>query len=150
MALTDEQKARLEALRTQKTAWADEDLEAADLRELETLEREAAARDLIKKYNTEIGKLGTAWTFVASSKGFVVVRLGASVCYTKLLAAVDSNVNGSMRVEDAQEFILPNLVSPPQEEYLAMCSVLGGLPIVVAPRLAALYRGEREVVAGKL
>lgn len=148
MTMTDEQKARLEQLRTAKTTtWVDADRESADLQELEQLEYENGIRELVAKLETDIGKRGVSFEIVESVAGPVAVKLGDAVCYTKFLEATEGS--GVIHPSDIQDFVLPNLAHPTREKYIAMCSAYGGLPYAVWPMLSRLYRGERDKLAGK-
>lgn len=148
MALTDEQKKRLEELRAaRETTWVEQDKDRADAEELAVLEHEHAFRAVLADLEQKFGPRGVSWDAVDTAAGPIGVKIGDAISYTKFLeASAGADV---VHLADAQDFIMPNLVHPTREKYISMCSAHHGIPFNVWPLLARLYRGERARYAGK-
>ncbi|HEY1956048.1 MAG TPA: hypothetical protein VGH28_10550 [Polyangiaceae bacterium] len=144
MALNEEQKARLEALRSVRDQWKKADAERAEAQELDDLEHEAKLRDVVADLEAKLGKRGVFFEVIDTLSGPVAVKLGEAVTYTKF---VDAMSDHGLNIADIQEFILPNLAYPNREEYLKLQHT--GIPYAVWGVLAALFRGERDRIAGK-
>jgi len=144
MALNEEQKARLAALRNDREQWKTADAERAEAQELDELEHEAKLRAVIADCEQKYGKRGVAFEVVDTLSGPVAVKLGEAVVYAKF---VDATSDHGLHLADLQEFILPNLAYPSREEFVKLPHA--GIPYAVWPVLAALYRGERDRAAGK-
>ena len=147
MAMTDEQKQKLEALRAKRVEWTAADRDRADLQELEELEYEASLRTLVDELEQKLGKRGKNWDVVLTQAGPIAVKIGEAVCYSKLLAALNSD--DGAQLADMQDFIMPNLANMSREEYIGKCGAFPAIPITVWPLLAKLYRGEKDRAAGK-
>ena len=146
--LTDEQQKRLEALQAEKASkWKTDDRDREQLAELEELENEKMLRELVADLETKHGPRGKLWEIVDTTEGPIAVRCGEQVCYAKFLDA--SNSDGGLQIADMQDFILPNLIHPTREKYIAWCLVRGALPVNLWPILARLYRGVRDRAVGK-
>lgn len=144
MALNEEQKAKLEALRAERDRWKASDAERAEVQELEDLEHEKKVRDVVADLEAKLGKRGVFFEIVDTLSGPVAVKLGDAITYAKFVDALNDH---GAHLADIQEFILPNLAYPSREEYLKLAHA--GIPYAVWPVLAALFRGERDRAAGK-
>lgn len=144
MALNEEQKAKLEALRAQQHQWKMADAERAELQELSELEHEAKLREVVADLEAKYGRRGVFFEVLDTLSGPVGVKLGDAITYAKFIDALNDH---GAHLADIQEFILPNLAYPSREEYLKLAHA--GIPFAVWPVLAALFRGERDRAAGK-
>lgn len=144
MALNEEQKAKLEALRAQREQWKALDADRAEVQELDDLEHEKKVRDVVAELEAKHGKRGVFFDIIDTLSGPIAVKLGDAITYAKFVDALNDH---GAHLADIQEFILPNLAYPSREEYLKVAHA--GIPYAVWPVLAALFRGERDRAAGK-
>ena len=132
----DEQLAKM---REAKEAKAKAAKEAAALRELEEF-------NLEQKYEAELGgPRGVAFELVdatAFGGGFVVLKLGARVLWTRLQA---SKVTDG----DIQDFCAPCVVHPSKEDFKALVMARPGLLGACGKALGRLYGVEYADERGK-
>src|SRR5579884_4076233 len=129
MALTQEQKDRLEALRSERKNWEKDDRDRAELAELEELEAEKKTRELVAQLEAKHGKRGVHFEVIETTAGPVAVKLGDAIVYRKFLDALNSD--SGLDFADMQDFILPNLAHPSRDEYINMCTKHAGIPLSV-------------------
>lgn len=144
MALNEEQKSKLAALRAEREQWKTSDAERAEMQELDDLEHEKKVRDVVTDLEAKLGKRGVFFEVVDTLSGPVAVKLGEAVTYSKFVDALNEH---GVDLTAIQEFILPNLAYPNREEFLKLAH--SGISYAVWPVLAALFRGERDRIAGK-
>jgi hypothetical protein len=147
MAIADDKKQRLEALRLEQAKWQEQDKERGELEELEELENEATLRALVAELEQKHGPRWKLWDIVDTKMGPIAFKCGEGVSYAKFLDATNSDTG--LQLADMQDFILPNLIHPPRDKYAAMCTVHAAIPVNIWPLLARLYRGVKERAQGK-
>jgi hypothetical protein len=147
MAISDENKKRLQTLQAQQAEWDQADRDRAELQELEDLEAEALLRQVAAELEQKQGPRGKLWEIVDTQGGPVAFKCGEAVCYSKFLDA--TNGDGGLQLADMQDFILPNLIYPARDKYVSICLVHAAIPVLIWPLLAKLYRGVRDRATGK-
>lgn len=121
--------------RAKREAERDREQQAAQLEELELEDR----------FEREIGRRGRDFQIVdctAEGGGFVVLKLGDTVAHKRFK-------NSKMSEVDAQDYVLPSLVHPSKERFLALLATHGEVAHNCALELAKLHGLKLKDDAGK-
>ncbi len=128
-------KEKLVAARAAKDAREKSKAEAAQARELESLELE-------EKYDKELGPRGAFFEIVDTIEGPIVLKLGEAVLHTRFS---ESKVTAA----DIHEYVYPCVVHPTKEKYLEIVGRRPALALRCANALATLYGAKANADAGK-
>jgi len=128
-------KERLSAARAAKEAKEKAALEAANIRELETL-------DLEEKLEATHGPRGVSFELVETVEGPIAVRLGEAILHTRFQAS-------KMTDADIHEYVYPCIVHPSKEKYAEYVSRRPAIGLRCASALATLFGAKARVVEGE-
>lgn len=118
--------------------------EERELRDrVEAKKQERLEKELIKKFEAELGRYGRAFSKVESSTGPIFFARKEAVRFKAF--------QNEKKVDDAaiDRFIKPCIVYPEREEFEAILDRERGLAVTIASRLAYLYGFRKEDIEGK-
>jgi len=118
IAVQINQQSKLDELRKQRQ-------KRDDAREAKRRENEIQELELEAKYEKELGPRGVAWNLIDLTnldEGFVVVKAGDTKEHKQFTAAVGRAKDKPIPDEAFVAYVVPALVYPPREAFLAIAS----------------------------